>query len=421
MSLPNEPIGRMEDYLGKIAGQDVELPSAPIGRIEEYLDYIARHGGGAPQTETPTPANPLSFTTDSEQVARSTLITFEPIQAGSGDPSPENVRAISGHEKIELKVTGKNLVEGKIVGYNISSEGVTNASASYDLHYAKVIKGTIYVLSADEIVYAFYEAKPSSGSQSYNQSRTVGSGASFTAPITGYVAFRSSTGYATAQLELGSTATAYEPYNPATDITLNLPETLYGFVADVEKGEVTVTHKIVDMGDLEWNYRADDGGTFRASISDKKVGLENIVCEIYKNTSEAYTDMPNLSIRGRSNVAELIYVKDTTYGTDSSAFATGVTGKYIAYELATPYTLHLTPHQVRLLLGANVVTTNGTSIALTYRNGEVASLADVDALAGSVEALNEKCKALPDAPTTDGTYTLTVTVADGATTYSWES
>lgn len=46
MSLPTEPYSRIERYLAKLAGQDVDIPDRPITRIECYLDYLVNNGGG---------------------------------------------------------------------------------------------------------------------------------------------------------------------------------------------------------------------------------------------------------------------------------------------------------------------------------------------------------------------------------------
>lgn len=48
MSLPEEPYTRVERYLAKLAGQDVDIPDRPITRIECYLDYLVNNGGGVP-------------------------------------------------------------------------------------------------------------------------------------------------------------------------------------------------------------------------------------------------------------------------------------------------------------------------------------------------------------------------------------
>lgn len=41
VEIPDHPITRVEMYLAKIAGEDVELPDKPITRIERYLSAIS--------------------------------------------------------------------------------------------------------------------------------------------------------------------------------------------------------------------------------------------------------------------------------------------------------------------------------------------------------------------------------------------
>ena len=50
-------------------------------------------------------------------------VGIEPVQSGSGDPSPDNVRPISGHTSATVTKTGKNLLEPKFYGgldYNVA-------------------------------------------------------------------------------------------------------------------------------------------------------------------------------------------------------------------------------------------------------------------------------------------------------------
>ena len=50
-----------------------------------------------------------SFNTPREQRIRSLTVYFSPKQSGSGTPSPENVRPISGWTGIDVTHCGKNL------------------------------------------------------------------------------------------------------------------------------------------------------------------------------------------------------------------------------------------------------------------------------------------------------------------------
>lgn len=83
--------------------------------------------------------------------------------------------------------------------------------------------------------------------------------------------------------------------------------------------------------------------------------------------------------------------------------ATPTTGAQVVYTLATPTTLTLTPATLTMLDGAQTVSGNGETVTLTY-DGNVKQYIDTK---------------VPDAPTTDGTYTLTCVVSGGVPTYSW--
>ena len=58
----------------------------------------------------------------------------------------------------------------------------------------------------------------------------------------------------------------------------------------------------------------------------------------------------------------------------------------VCYQLSTFTTISLTPEQVKLLQGVNTITTNADNITLTYRNGSVATLNDLESLYAKLKA-----------------------------------
>ena len=66
----------------------------------------------------------VSFETDSENVFSKLQANLEPVQEGSGTPSPSNVRPIRGHSGVDVNVVGKNFLEVK-KGTSGTSGGVT--------------------------------------------------------------------------------------------------------------------------------------------------------------------------------------------------------------------------------------------------------------------------------------------------------
>lgn len=110
----------------------------------------------------------------------------------------------------------------------------------------------------------------------------------------------------------------------------------------------------------------------------------------------------------------------STWLSDRDEYAEGTTpttGAEVVYKLATPIEIQLTPTQIELLENNNTITTNVSSLDITYQANTV--IGDTaSALDKRVTSLETK---VPQPPTTDGTYKLTVTVASGTPTYSWES
>lgn len=65
-------------------------------------------------------------------------ISLEPKQAGSGDPSPENVRAISGYDEVTVNVRGKNLL----------SDENFQSSEKNGITYTKMGNGVVHIEGA---------------------------------------------------------------------------------------------------------------------------------------------------------------------------------------------------------------------------------------------------------------------------------
>ena len=119
---------------------------------------------------------------------------------------------------------GKNLVSDRIIKSTIYPNGeIISPDNAHDMFLAEIKQGVTYTIKSDEnvllsrqFVGGFYTSKPTVGSVSYNATRLADVSATFTAPITGWVAFRASNDYSYAQCEVGNEQTTYEPYNGTT-------------------------------------------------------------------------------------------------------------------------------------------------------------------------------------------------------------
>ena len=64
---------------------------------------------------TATPGNPCTFETDVAKALKQCKVNFTPVQSGSGDPSPDNVRPISGWSGLNVTHCGQNLLNYDLI------------------------------------------------------------------------------------------------------------------------------------------------------------------------------------------------------------------------------------------------------------------------------------------------------------------
>lgn len=101
----------------------------PIRKL--LLMHVAAGGKLIDYTET---GNPVSFTTNVSKPL-SVLAAFSPVQAGSGDTSPENVRPITGWSGVTAWRTGVNLFD----------EAYTGIDENMHREYVFVGNNTVYI------------------------------------------------------------------------------------------------------------------------------------------------------------------------------------------------------------------------------------------------------------------------------------
>ena len=281
--------------------------------------------------------------------------TFSPKQAGTGDPSPDNVRAISGYDEVTANVRGKNVFDSSVVP--IGSEKGINLSFNAETQ-TFTMNGTTTLPSS--VYFAIYLENliPTSESMSIT---IVKVGGSITIPEGGYanaffgkgdeygqsvnsslnVTLKGGTRTATnindkkyltrfwffltndvvcnelkfkIQVEYGNTPTPYEPYQPGTTAQLSLPETIYGGTVDAVTG----------VGSKTWGYIASYNGE----------------------------SLPGEWISDRD-----VYAPETT----------PTTGAQVAYKLATPESFKISQVSIPSLKGENYFFTNGENMDIIYK------------------------------------------------------
>lgn len=330
---------------------------------------------------------------------KSLVVDIEPVQSGSGDPSPDNVRPISGWDGVTAQRTGKNLLNPKIPFddgsvYDTNSDGsitvYSTDTRAWDTSRAMYLKKGTYVAS---------RSNPSGTCQIRDLLNNIGIGymadgayvsGAFTLASDCFVGFRLSGAgsypyVTTFQLELGSTATDYEPYNGNTYSIDWQSEagTVYGGTIDVISGELVVDRAMVDLGTFTWSTPISVNPncfTARDLVSLIK-GREDAICDTYtvlygSTTSSAISSAADKTLMinkgnepttGNYPIGTII-VKDSDYASMTAAeFKDAMSGVQLVYELATPQTYQLTPTEVKSLLGQNNVWADTGDVAVEYR------------------------------------------------------
>jgi hypothetical protein len=321
---------------------------------------------------------------------KSLTAEIKAIETGSGEKSPDNPYIISGFDNGIITRCGKNLLDDSKYYQQNANIVIVGQTETYANRRVYLPKGT-YTIKAETsntatIYYDFGSGSVSLGDTS--KSRT------FTLENNSYCAFwlYKSGGFAPSdiisiQLEVGETATTYKAYN-GNNYEFAFGQTVYGGHFD-NKGNLVVTHSIVDLSSLGWVYQSGNTRFYADSPSDLKRPTSNNevingVCSHYTIASyQTYTDK-QLSV----SVSGSVFVKNSDY-TDATAFTNSLTGAYLVYELATPITLAITSQDIPTLLNENNIFTNTNgNVDVIYHHALTAKNIDFDNTGTALQADN---------------------------------
>lgn len=350
--------------------------------------------------------NPVTFETINGGMAKSCEVTMLPIQSGTGDPSPTNIRPISGWDGLNLTRTGKNLFDKTATdstkGYSNNKYlwldgGERNSNDWYISEYIRI--GTSLSISglptsdATNPAYCLYTKDKTfiRGAAYRNREKvediTISSDAYYlriSVPKSNVDSI---------QVETNITATAYEPYNGETH-THQYSETIYGGTDDFVSGDGSSNRNIVDLGTLDWTKSTEGDYVIFALASAITGKRNNDKCECYKpvNKSRQNLNDGEIGLWNTVNSYHFVVRDDSKANMTAEEFKASVTGYKATYYIATPTTFSTEPTPIELLKGTNVVSTDGDEIKLV-----ASKLANVPDLLTYIQSLEARIKALEEA------------------------
>ena len=355
-----------------------------------------------PHVETVTSEGIASFKTDVPALVKDCKVYFTPAQEGTGDPSPDNVRPITGWDGVTVYKTGKNLFDkahmNSISGGYFDANNKIVSSSGRRIVWIPCKPNTTYKLSrirllSNERFYAgiTYDT-PRVGVYAYSlvhstNSDTIGNEMAMTVNTDANAKYLVVWAYwdnrddalDSLQIEYGSEATEYEPYT-GTSITIPFPQTIYGGYVDLVKGEVVTEKVLLTMNGSETAWETYGQGNypgFRYLLANAKIdGVPSQ--QIKSNWLTASSLRGN---RGNTN-QYTIYTYSGTTGYDAKYIFVCNVGTtdltefkamlaesplQICYPLSTPITYQLTPETIKTLRGINNIWSNANgNIEIKY-------------------------------------------------------
>lgn len=389
---PEEPVLNLGLPQGA-KGEAGEVSQAEFDALKQYVLDMS------PVTTVTAPV--VSVSDAAPMDADGLVVDIEPVQAGSGVPSPTNVRPITGWTGAKVTRTGKNLAyvaETQIYHEQqctrVFANGgliITSAGGNYGrVGLAFPVKaGVQYTISLRAATNDRVIRIGLSSETGWNNTYGVVAGVNevssalkmFSKTITAvsdtlYLeCYSGSSGRILTiediQLELGSTATDYEPYQGDTyDIAFpSEAGTVYGGTLDVTKGELVVD-RIVERPTSVRGSQIDTYGRCycftTGQVTLMKEANALAMCDMLASTIATQATFAVNQYGGLS--ASYFISLDSTYDTITKYNAWLAENEpTIVLWLAEPITYQLTPQQIAMLRGNNALWADTGDITLTYR------------------------------------------------------
>lgn len=391
-------------------GEDTDISETVIPDIIDAAQASAEAAQEAAETAQEAAAEVLSsqivtsasgsiatFADGADDVAVKSLVAeITPVQSGSGDPSPTNIRPISGRTGLTVTRAGKNLLNWETtsktingVTFTVNSDGTVKAdgTATADASLYATASTNTWLKAGAYVI----NGCPSGGSiTTYEINETskgahdTGGGATFTMPDDGYVRVRIviRNGYTANNLlfkpMIRPASISDDTFVPYAGTTIPITweteaGTVYGGTLDVVSGVLTVDKALVTFNGVgvTWGKYTPNSGNycFRTDIRDMVVGLIPMYANRYKALTDfAYKTSDYGVFSGHTLLAQMYFRPPDASVVEVADWNAWLAANnlQVVYPLATPQTYQLTPTEVRTLLGGNTIYTDAGDVSVEY-------------------------------------------------------
>lgn len=324
---------------------------------------------------------------------------WEPMQEGSGTPSPENIRPIKGRASVTVERCGANLSKisdistpnKTLTPVELPTEIVADIEISFDTLNAEIENvGTAFFLNKADGKWKAITVQDfgisTAGKIPNGRKTAVFHGVAFKTVETviienGYCKWSGNVNNFCVSLIQNA---PYKPYIGQTN-TLTLPETVYGGEVDAVTGDAKGT----------WQVKSLDG-TEGWAIRDTYIGIYNLlsptdsgkaICTHFEARRSYGGDCLIITDIGTVYLGRVLsdkYTVDTWCAYLAAQHEAG-TPVQICYKLATPTTFTATGAQpLPALSGTNTILTDADSATVTGRADPIKRITDLEAAVASI-------------------------------------
>lgn len=318
--------------------------------------------------------------------------SWEPVQEGSGEPSPENIRPISGRDSVKVERCGGNLID---------SGRVTEVSAAYGLtaQYVseKITISGVYSSPSANASFTFmtlsYKLPPTTKFKPLGL-KTSGckiDGIRFTDnKVRDRIAIdiKECTNSEKAEISfyliayVGTTApTTYAPYTGQT-ATLTLPRTIYGGTVDAVTGEGQETWKIATIDAKKIKFSSDGNDRFwnlPYHTADGATGASKIICSHFISSTFLVNESYAFFFTQPNRLQNLFSSVDELNDYCAAQYAAGTPVQIVYQSLKEPVPFTATGAQpIPALPGVNTVFTDADSVTVTGRADPIKRITDLE-------------------------------------------
>ena len=336
-------------------------------------------------TEKTVSGNPITLTDALPYPAVSVSTEIEPIQEGEGDPSPTNIRPISGRTETSVIANGNNL-SSKLA---MSTDANGAISASVGKFYTAVEANKSYVLMFNLKTKMNSDAQANRKLSLYlndnvllyqwTDVNTIGAQKiTITPTASGFLNLWAGNGAFVASTEIIDGIYLVDAEHSNTE-TISFGQTVYGAKINFKTGEVDPDINLIFDGsaDENWTWVIQDGKScFYIDVAVNRKAGTSPKASYYKGVSITYWSELNDGECAFHPTLAVLRVCDTRY-TNANEFKAALAANplqvtYIPVEY-TPF--YCAPVMLELLKGYNNISSDGDgNLTLTYKADRLAAI-----------------------------------------------